>query len=94
MVSAAGPEEAIETLEKQPVDVVLTDQRMPGRSGTELLEEIRERFPHASRAIITGFGDDEQVCRAVERGLAEEVFEKPWRVDELKSFIRSRNGAE
>ena len=54
--------------EKAPIAVVLTDQRMPGMTGVELLREIYERFPETVRIILTGFADSEATIKAINDG--------------------------
>lgn len=51
---AEGGAQALELLRKQPVDVVVSDQRMPGMSGIELLRAARELNPNAMRILLTG----------------------------------------
>ncbi|AEJ20396.1 response regulator transcription factor [Gracilinema caldarium] len=61
-------EEALEFLEKQPVDVVLLDVRMPIMDGVQTAGEIHKRWPHIAVIMLTTFEDDEYVAEALQRG--------------------------
>lgn len=62
---ANSADEAIAVLETEPVDMVVTDMRMPGRTGADLLEEVRFRFPHVIRYVLSGQAEDRLVQRSV-----------------------------
>ena len=63
----SGPE-ALAILEREQPDVVLLDLRMPGMTGLECLDEIRERFPAVRVVFLSGSEDDELALQALERG--------------------------
>lgn len=79
------PEEALHfaTQRAQDIAIVLTDQRMPGMSGLELLEKMRVVAPEAQRMLVTAFSDMRGVIEAVNRGQISRYFVKPWNRDEL-----------
>jgi two-component system response regulator HupR/HoxA len=81
--------QAITVLEQCGHDVrlILCDQLMPGRSGTELAAEVRQRWPHINFLLLTGYDDDPGVVEAVENGTIAEVVPKPWRGANLKKRI-------
>jgi response regulator RpfG family c-di-GMP phosphodiesterase len=87
--TAATPEEALRLVESEVFDVVISDQRMPGMCGTDLLALVRERAPRSARMIVTGFPDDQAVCEALRSGVAEAIVTKPWKAQELAAIIRS-----
>jgi len=70
------------------VHVILTDQRMPGMTGTELLSKVREEFPDVIRLMMTGYADVNSVVNAVNEGNVYRYIGKPWDPDELTSVIR------
>lgn len=83
----------LEQLQGQ-VRVILCDQLMPGRSGTQLAADVHERWPQILFFLLTGFDDDPNITEAVEQGLVVEVVPKPWRGANLKARIAERmNGA-
>lgn len=87
VLTTTDPVEAQAICRRQPIDVVFTDQRMPGLCGTELVMALREQRCTARFAVITGYRDDERVKDALERGEIAAVFEKPYRITEVERFI-------
>lgn len=79
-------------LERQPINLVLTDQRMPRRSGIELLEWVKEHSPNTVRLLMTGFGELDDAVEAINRGQVYYFLLKPWRTEELLQILR--NAAE
>jgi two-component system, cell cycle sensor histidine kinase and response regulator CckA len=67
---------ALQVLEQQYVDVVICDQFMPGMDGVQLLEVVRERFPHHMRILFTAFPSSDVVVDAVNRGGVHKVLVK------------------
>jgi two-component system response regulator HupR/HoxA len=88
--------QAISVLEQCGDDVrlILCDQLMPGRTGTELAVEVRQRWPHINFLLLTGYDDDPGVAEAVENGTIAEVVPKPWRGANLKKRIAQLLGVE
>lgn len=82
----SGPE-ALKVMDRQPVAVLLTDQRMPQMSGHELLEKVREAHPETTRIVMTAFGQLEPILQAVNEGLVARYILKPWKRDELETVI-------
>lgn len=79
---------ALEALEKEQPDCVITDVTMPGRSGYELQREIRARYPELPVIIMTAFGTIPQAVQAIRDGAFEYVT-KPFDLDALKKVIAS-----
>jgi CheY-like chemotaxis protein len=73
VVDAANGEEALAALERQVPDVVLTDLRMPGMNGLELVEEIKKHYPALPVILVTAFGSEDIAILALERGAASYV---------------------
>jgi CheY-like chemotaxis protein len=89
VLTTADPTKALSILkENQPVSVVITDQRMPGMTGVELLKQVYEQFPETVRIILTGFADSEATIKAINDGHIYGYINKPWEPDELKSIVR------
>ncbi len=76
--TASGLEEAWAWLGRGGVDVIISDQRMPGVQGSELLHLVRERHPSIKRMLMTGFADVQAVIDAVNRGGVTHYLSKPW----------------
>ena len=66
--AASSGREALEALEGEAYDLVLTDLTMPGMSGMDLLSEIREKWPEMSVILITAFGTVESAVEAMHKG--------------------------
>ena len=89
VLTTADPMKAISILEEnQPVSVVITDQRMPGMTGVELLKQIYEKFPDTVRIILTGFADSDATIEAINDGHIYGYINKPWEPEELKAIVR------
>jgi two-component system response regulator HupR/HoxA len=88
VLEAADADAALVVLDGVPVDVVLCDQAMPGRTGTELARELRARFPRTVALLLTGYEDAPEVADACRDGLVFEVIAKPWVTSELKESLR------
>ncbi len=86
-VAENGPK-ALEFLDKQKVDVVVTDIRMPGMTGIELLEAIKGETPDLPVIMITAFASPDDAVSAMKNG-AFDYITKPFNVDEIKSVIES-----
>jgi signal transduction histidine kinase len=80
--------QAIEMLEHNEVEVILTDQRMPGMSGDVLLRQAREMKPDTIRMLFTGYADIQAVISAVNEGHIFRYILKPWDTAELEGIIR------
>jgi diguanylate cyclase (GGDEF)-like protein len=85
--AAASAEEARGLLARQPADVVLADQQMPGMTGVQLLEWVRESCPGAVRLLMTGYTALENAVEAINRGQVYRYLFKPWNVDELLATL-------
>jgi DNA-binding NtrC family response regulator len=68
VAGAASGEAALAWLAGNEVDLVLTDVRMPGLSGLDLLREVRARWPHAEVVLISGFGTIETAVACLQAG--------------------------
>lgn len=76
VLTTVSPDIALELLDSGPFDAVVSDQRMPRVSGTQLLATVRERQPEATRVLLTGHAEDREVRLALETGLAHLLLEK------------------
>lgn len=87
VLACDSPEEALEILRTRDVAAVVSDQRMPGLSGAELLAEAARTHPAAARILLTGYSDLEAVVEAVNRGQVYFYLSKPWRIAELETVV-------
>jgi signal transduction histidine kinase len=80
--------EAVQALENDEVDLILSDQRMPGMTGDQLLRRARELRPDTVRMLFTGYADIQAVISAVNEGHIFRYILKPWDSAELEGIIR------
>jgi len=85
---ATSPADALKILADNPIDVVMTDQRMPEMSGVEFLQKVRDPHPDATRLLFTGYADISAVIDAINQGNVYRYIAKPWDPDELQTIIR------
>ena len=88
VLCASRGQEALEILEKNQTQVVVTDQRMPEMSGVDLLSAVRERYPDIVRMMLTGYTEMNVAVEAINRGEIYRLITKPWNDDELRATIR------
>ena len=87
ILTAPGGEAALELLAQQAVDVIVSDQRMPGMSGVEFLSRVRSLFPDTVRIVLSGYTDLDAVTDAINRGAVYKFLTKPWEDELLKENI-------
>ena len=88
ITTARSAEEALAHVEKGiHFPVVLSDQRMPGAQGHELLKSIHEHSPETVGILVTGYSDMESLVKAVNEGHIYGYIAKPWNPEELKLLI-------
>ena len=88
IVTCGSGAEALERVRSLgDVAVLVSDQRMPGMTGVELLERARELLPDAQRMVITAYSDMQAVMDAVNRGQVSRYFVKPWVKEDLLAAL-------
>lgn len=87
VIDAAGVDTALEVLRKSPVDVVLTDVQMPGRSGVELAQIVLRDFPAIRVIAMSGF-EDSQVSQLPQALGIDAALTKPMRPEALIAAVR------
>ena len=80
---------AFEILKEQEVQVLVTDQRMPDMTGTELLEKVALDYPDIRRFLLTAFTDYETVVEAVNKGHIHGYINKPLQADEVRQSLKN-----
>jgi two-component system probable response regulator PhcQ len=88
ILKAGSAAEACQVLERQHVDVIVSDERMPGGSGSELFASVRHRYPNTIRIILTGHASVEAAIRAINEGEVYRFFLKPCDPTDLLFTIR------
>ncbi|MFZ6874386.1 EAL domain-containing protein [Undibacterium sp. Di27W] len=85
---ASSAEEALALLALHPVGVILTDQRMPGMTGTELLARARKLHPKTIRMVLSGYTGLDSLTDAINRGEIYKFLTKPWEDQDLLDAVR------
>ena len=83
--SATG---ALELLARDDIAVLVTDQRMPGMTGLELLSEVATRWPDVGRILLTAYSDRDLLLAAIQRGHVHDYVLKPWQAEDLGIRLR------
>ena len=85
---AGGGEEALRILHETPCKVVMSDVKMPGMHGLELLGRVKQLYPNIVRAVLSGHADIKLVLDAVNQGGIDRYLTKPWEDDEVAATLR------
>ncbi len=88
VITAGSGPDALTAMEECPAELIVSDQRMPGMTGTELLGEVRSRWPDTIRVILSGYSEINAIIDAVNDGEIYKYITKPWNDEELKLNIR------
>jgi signal transduction histidine kinase len=87
VLTAPSGERALELLREHEVAVLLTDQRMPGMSGVELMARVHAEHPDVVRMVMTAYSDIEAAVEAINRGQVHLYLRKPWEPVELRAVL-------
>ncbi len=87
VLTASSGEEALTLIDTHQVDVVISDMRMPGMNGAELLARVKKHQPNSSRILLTGYSDADAAAMAVNEGGITRYLSKPWDDDELRQVV-------
>lgn len=80
--------EGLQMLERESVDVVVSDMRMPGMDGAQFLEHVATRWPTTVRVLMTGFADSASTIAAVDKGGVFRCLRKPWAHEDVRAALR------
>ena len=85
MMFVTSGEEALKALEQAPFDVIISDMRMPGMDGAQLLTEVQQRHPQIIRIVLSGQSDEERVYQSI--GATHQYLSKPCESEVLKAVV-------
>lgn len=88
ILSAGSADEDLEILEHELVDVVVSDENMPGTTGSEFLAVVYRKYPDTIRIMLTGHASVAVAIRAINEGQIHRFFTKPWNDVDLAITIR------
>src|SRR5204863_283098 len=83
-----SPIRGLEIADRQELDLIITDQRMPEMDGLAFLGRVRERRPRAHRILLTAYPEMEIALRAINDGLVYRFVLKPWDLDDMRVSVR------
>lgn len=87
--TAISADEGLEILNTHPIEIVLSDQKMPGKTGVDFFEEIKMKHPTPMRILITAYSDIESIIDAINKGDVYRYITKPWNNYELQLTIEN-----
>lgn len=87
LLTATSADSALDVMREHPVTVIISDQRMSGASGTELLALVWEKYPDVVRILLTAFSDMQDVIDAINKAGIYKFIQKPWKTPDLKRII-------
>lgn len=88
ILTADSGARALEILDREPVDVVVSDERMPGMSGSDFLAVVRRRHPRTMRILLTGYATLDAAVKAINEGEIYRFLTKPCPAKDLSEIIR------
>jgi two-component system response regulator HupR/HoxA len=88
VLAAGSAAEALAVMEREFVQVVLCDQRMPGTSGIEFLKQVRTRWPDAVRIVLSGYTDAQDIISGINDAGIWQYLLKPWSPEQLLLTLR------
>ncbi len=89
VLSTTSPEEALKVLKSRPVDLLVTDQKMPETSGIELAIRARQAGVDVTTILLTGYTDPQDLIDAINQGQVYRYVTKPWDVTELRVTVKN-----
>ncbi len=87
--TAISAKEGMEILAKEPIEIIVADQRMPEMTGVEFFESVVGDYPDCIRILLTGYADIEAVINAINKGQIYKFISKPWNEDTLRVAINN-----
>ena len=88
LLMASSGAEGLEILKDNDVQLVMSDQRMPGMNGTEFLARVKEEYPDIIRVILSGYTGVDAITESINKGHVYKFFVKPWNDDSLRLEIK------
>jgi diguanylate cyclase (GGDEF)-like protein/PAS domain S-box-containing protein len=88
VLSASSAEQALQLMARHEVDVILSDQRMPGMTGVELLRRARQLYPNTIRLVLSGYTELQSITDAINEGAIYKFLAKPWDDEQLRAHLR------
>lgn len=84
---ASSGEQGLAILEKEPIGVIVSDQRMPVMTGSEFLSKVKEKYPETVRMVLSGYTELNSITEAINRGAIYKFLTKPWDDELLRAHV-------
>lgn len=89
VLTAPNAAAALEFLEKERVAVIISDERMPGITGTELLRQVQTLYPGTIRMMLSGYKNSQSVAQLLQSGVIHYFIAKPWDNEVFRNDVQS-----
>ncbi len=86
---ANNGQQALSVLKENHIDVVVSDQKMPGMSGTQLLTIVKKRYPKIGRIILSGYSNKEDLSDSISKAGVDKFLSKPWNDEQLIKSVNN-----
>jgi len=86
--TAQSAKDGLYVLEKENVDLIISDQKMPVMDGLDFFEKTIEKYPDVIRIILSGYAELKDALRAINKGCVYKFIVKPWNNEELKITLK------
>lgn len=86
--TAGGGQEGLDILAREPIDLVISDMRMPEMNGAQFLEKVREQWPDTVRILLTGYAEISATIDAINRGQIYRYVSKPWEDNDIVLLVK------
>lgn len=87
VLTALSAKDGLQLLAQHPVQIIITDQRMPNMTGSEFLKKAKELFPDTVRMILSGYADFDAIKDAINEGAIYKFINKPWDDEQLVQYV-------
>ena len=87
IITATSAADALQRLVEHEVDVIISDQRMPGMTGVEFLHRAKALYPHTVRMVLSGYTELQSIIDAVNEGAIYKFLTKPWDDERLRTHV-------
>lgn len=88
VITTVSPIEALALLKDEPVDIVISDMRMPEMGGECFLEQVAALYPETERIVISGYSDAQATIDAINRGKVSRFMLKPWEDEDVLKMVK------
>jgi len=88
ILTANSGDEGLAVLARQRVDIIISDQRMPGMTGVDFLRSAKKLYPETIRIVLSGYTELQSVTAAINEGAVYRFLTKPWDDQALREQIR------